>query len=225
MAELLGLNAPLVCNSGALVKEPATGQTLWRADFSLELLRSILAVFHERGEDSVSFVDRTGGDWDFVVSKESTGREHFDEYVRLNRHHVRIDPAWTSHSDPHFHVCAIGDRSTMTEFETLLLERLGGAIRTFVQKSPAYAGTMCEILRADASKWTAVLHVAESWGVDPSEICAIGDDMNDLPMIAGAGLGVAMAHAPESVLAVADHVTLGNDEDGVAVFIETVLLA
>ena len=225
IGELLGMNSPLVCNSGALVKEPSTGLTLWRADFSPALLASILSVFHERGEDSVAFVDRIEGDWDFVISKESTGRESFDEYVRLNRPHARIDPAWTSHSDPYFHVCAVGDRVAMQQFEALLLNRLGGAIRTFVQKSPAYSGTMCEVLRTDASKWSAVLHVAELWGVDPSEICAIGDDMNDLPMIAGAGLGVAMANAPARIREAADHVTLGNDEDGVAVFIESVLLA
>ena len=97
-----------------------------------------------------------------------------------------------------------------------MLERLNGRVRTFVQKSPKYAGTMCEVIRHDAGKWTAILHLAELWGIDPAEICAVGDDMNDLPMIAGAGLGVAMGHAPASVLAVADHVTGDHDEDGVS---------
>ena len=79
---------------------------------------------------------------------------------------------------------------------------------------------MCEVLRGDAGKWTAVLHLADLWGIAADEVCAIGDDMNDLPMIRGAGLGVAMAHAAEVVRAAADHVTLGNDEDGVAVLID-----
>jgi hydroxymethylpyrimidine pyrophosphatase-like HAD family hydrolase len=53
----------------------------------------------------------------------------------------------------------------------------------------------------------------------------VGDDVNDLPMITGAGLGVAMGHAPESVRAAAAHVTGDHDEDGVAMFVHDVLLA
>src|SRR4029079_10193707 len=107
----------------------------------------------------------------------------------------------------HFHVCAIGDRAAMSRFESILLEALPGQIRTFVQKSPRYSGTMCEVLPIEASKWSAVLHLAEIWGIDPSAICAVGDDMNDVPMIQGAGFGVATGHAPEAVRAIADHVT------------------
>ena len=84
---------------------------------------------------------------------------------------------------------------------------------------------MCEVLRHDAGKWTAILHLAGLWGITPQEICAVGDDMNDLPMIAGAGLGVAMGHAPESVRAVADLVTGDHDQDGVSMLVHDVLLA
>ena len=113
----------------------------------------------------------------------------------------------------------------MLAFEGAVHATLPGRFRTFVQKSPRYSGTMCELLRHDASKWAAVLHLAEMWGVDPSEICAVGDDMNDLPMIAGAGLGVAMGHAPPAVLAAADLVTGDHDRDGVAMLVDDVLLA
>jgi hypothetical protein len=81
------------------------------------------------------------------------------------------------------------------------------------------------VIRHDAGKWAAILHLAELWGVGPAEICAVGDDMNDLPMIAGAGLGVAMGHAPASVLAAADHVTGDHDQDGVSMLVHNVLLA
>jgi hydroxymethylpyrimidine pyrophosphatase-like HAD family hydrolase len=83
---------------------------------------------------------------------------------------------------------------------------------------------MCEIVRADASKWTAVLNLAELWGVEPDEICAVGDDANDIPMIRNAGLGVAMGHAHPDVQSVADHVTGGHDEDGVAMLVNEILL-
>ena len=74
---------------------------------------------------------------------------------------------------------------------------------------------MCEVLRRDASKWTAVLHLAELWGVEPSAICAVGDDVNDLPMIQGAGLGIAMGNAAPEVKAVADRIAPSNNDDGI----------
>jgi len=45
---------------------------------------------------------------------------------------------------------------------------------------------------------------------------AIGDSENDIDMLQLAGIGVAMGNAMPSVLAMADEVTLSNEEDGVA---------
>src|SRR5580704_13939030 len=50
VAEQLGLDAPLVCNSGAIVKDPVAHRTLWRADFDDELLADVLNVFQAHGE-------------------------------------------------------------------------------------------------------------------------------------------------------------------------------
>jgi hydroxymethylpyrimidine pyrophosphatase-like HAD family hydrolase len=43
---------------------------------------------------------------------------------------------------------------------------------------------------------------------------------NDLPMLAWAGRGVAVANAHAEVLAAADEVTASNDDDGVAQVLE-----
>jgi hydroxymethylpyrimidine pyrophosphatase-like HAD family hydrolase len=216
-----------VCNSGALVKEPFGHRTLWRAAFEPELAREILRLFRRQGEPAVSFTDRSPEEADFLIAAHSTGRELFDEYVALNSGHAEVNSQWMQclGPEPHFHLCAIGTRPAMLEFEQIVLEAFPSLVRTFVQKSPRYSGTMCEVLHPDASKWSAVLHLAEMWGIAPAEICAIGDDMNDVPMLIGAGLGVAMGHAPAAVLDVADHVTGDHASDGVATFINEVLLS
>ena len=223
----LGLDAPVVCNSGAIVKDPATHATLWRAEFDPALLAEVLAVFREHDQPAVSFTDRHPEDYDFIVARDPTGRPLFDDYLAQNRGHGDVVPDWADGDGTgvHFHLCAIGARPEMLEFEAQVVARLGARVRTFVQKSPRYVGTMCEVLHCEASKWSAILHLAAQWGVAPSEICAVGDDMNDVPMIAGAGLGVAMGHAPPAVVAAADHVTGDHDADGVARFVDDVLLA
>ena len=177
---------------------------------------------------AVSFTDRPPDGADFLVDRDPTGRPLVDDYLGQNRPHADIDPTWADNperSGPHYHICIIGDRLAMLDARDVVESRFGGRVTTFVQRSPRYLGTMCEVIRSDASKWTALLHLARLWGVEPGEIVAVGDDMNDVPMIAGAGLGVAMGHAPAEVLAVADHVTLDEDNDGLARLIEDVLLA
>lgn len=226
VAHLLGLDAPLVCNSGAIVKDPADGRTLWRADLDPPTLAGVLALLDDRGEPAVSMLDGPPDGPDFAVAAYPTGRPLFDDYVAANRDHAAIDPDWSRRPDgPHFHLFAVGDRPVMFDLEAALLDRLPGRVRTFVQRVPRYRGTMCEILHAEAGKWSAVLHLAERWGIRPDQIVAVGDDANDLPMIQGAGLGVAMGHAPETIRAAADRVTAPHDQDGLARFLDELLPA
>jgi len=73
-----------------------------------------------------------------------------------------------------------------------------------------------EFLAPGVSKGVALQRLAGLLGVEMSRVLAIGDSYNDLPLLAAAGLGVAMANAPAEVQAVAGAVTLDNDHDGVA---------
>jgi HAD superfamily hydrolase (TIGR01484 family) len=222
----LGLDAPLVCNSGAIVKDPADGRTLWRADLPPATLGALLDAFAHHDEPAVSFLDGDLTGPDFRVAAYPTGRPLFDDYVGQNREHAAVDADWARHGGgPHFHLCAIGPVATMREVEATVHARLAGQVRTFVQRVPRYLGTMCEVLHAEASKWSAVLHVAEAWGVKPEEIVAVGDDRNDVPMLRGAGLGVAMPHAPEEVLAAADLIADPHDADGLARLVDELLRA
>jgi 5-amino-6-(5-phospho-D-ribitylamino)uracil phosphatase len=238
IALALGLDAPLVCNSGAIIKDPKDHRTLWRGDFDPSLAALVLELFRSQEQPAVVFTDRGPNEADFIVAAHPTGQEFFDDYVNQNLEHAEINSTWersTSRSrdlgldnrsaEPFFHVCAIGRRSQMLGFQQAALDRIAGRVQTFVQRSPRYLGTMCEILRHDASKWAAILHVARLWGVEPGAICAVGDDANDIPMIRNAGLGVAMGHAHPDVLLAADLVTGGHDEDGVAMLVDEVLLA
>src|SRR5690242_16617880 len=50
VAHELGLDAPVVCNSGALVKDHRNHRTLWRADFDRALLADLLAFFRAHDE-------------------------------------------------------------------------------------------------------------------------------------------------------------------------------
>lgn len=74
-----------------------------------------------------------------------------------------------------------------------------------------------ELNSANAHKGLALKRFAEHLGLGLENCIAFGDGANDVSMVRMAGVGVAMSNACPEVLAVADLVTLSNDEDGVAV--------
>lgn len=86
------------------------------------------------------------------------------------------------------------------------------------------AGTLAQISNRDISKSDAIRRVVETLGGTLSGVIAFGDDTNDVEMIRDAGIGIAMANAVDPVKSVADHITSSNDEDGVALVIENLLL-
>ncbi|MFF2455918.1 Cof-type HAD-IIB family hydrolase [Peribacillus simplex] len=79
-----------------------------------------------------------------------------------------------------------------------------------------YPGHKMTIVPKGVSKWSGVLYLADHLEVRRTEIVSIGDGLDDMEMIAGSGLGVAMGNADEEVRKVAKWVTRSNDQDGVA---------
>ncbi|MEC0273720.1 MULTISPECIES: Cof-type HAD-IIB family hydrolase [Peribacillus] len=79
-----------------------------------------------------------------------------------------------------------------------------------------HPGHKLTIVPKGVSKWSGVLYLADHLAVKRTEIVSIGDGLDDMEMIAGSGLGVAMGNADEEVRKVAKWVTRSNDQDGVA---------
>lgn len=80
-----------------------------------------------------------------------------------------------------------------------------------------------EIFDPTVTKWTGIQHVAGLLGISEEETITVGDDMNDLPMLGAAGLGVAMGNANDRVKATAKRTIGHNGEDGLAAFLEEML--
>lgn len=77
-----------------------------------------------------------------------------------------------------------------------------------------------EISLAEVDKWNAIKFLQEKLGIKIEETIAIGDNMNDKKMIEEAGLGIVMKGSNPIVSEVANYVTEGNNEDGVAKALE-----
>lgn len=65
-------------------------------------------------------------------------------------------------------------------------------------------------------KGSALTAAMAKIGIRPEECIAFGDAENDISMLKYAGIGVAMGNASDAVKAIADEITLSNEEDGIA---------
>jgi Cof subfamily protein (haloacid dehalogenase superfamily) len=74
-----------------------------------------------------------------------------------------------------------------------------------------------EFLNREADKGVGLEALAKAYGVDREDVIAFGDAGNDAPMLAWAGMGVAVANATTEARASADYLSpYSNDESAVA---------
>lgn len=88
------------------------------------------------------------------------------------------------------------------------------------QRSWATPFHVIEIVKKGLNKASGIQQVAKELQIPRDRIIAFGDEDNDLEMIDYAGIGVAMGNAISPLKTLANEITLSNEEDGIAVFLE-----
>ena len=83
--------------------------------------------------------------------------------------------------------------------------------------------SIIDVLNPNCSKGQAVARWAKHRGIPREQVMAIGDNYNDIEMLAFAGQPFIMGNASSDLKARGWRVTLSNDESGVAAALETVL--
>jgi Cof subfamily protein (haloacid dehalogenase superfamily) len=220
----LGIDVPLITASGALIKDPKRHRTLFQAVFDRQLLGEILRIIAREGFDPLLCTDSFSAGFDFYCAKTTGANPELQEYLDLNPNDGRIWPNLVSDPPPGvFLVFTMGAKQQMIELDGVLQRKLPGRFSSHVLRSPRYRGFLVEIAAAGVSKWSGVKRVAEMWAIDESSICAVGDDVNDIAMIRGAGLGVAMGNALPEVKAAADLIAPTHDEDGLVRVVQWLL--
>ena len=99
-------------------------------------------------------------------------------------------------------------------------KRLAGTLDAF--RSEPY---FLEVVPCGVNKANTLGALLEHLGVTREEVLAVGDGVCDVTMLQLAGMGVAMGHSQDSVKVCADYVTASNEEDGVALAVEKLILA
>jgi Cof subfamily protein (haloacid dehalogenase superfamily) len=215
-------HATAVFVSGAMVMDTRHEVTLHRTMMAPDLAREVCAVLEELGHSALALQDthKTGG-IDYLATAGKAPNEAERLWREVTQTVVQEVPSLATW--PHDHTIRIGivaPPQEVAEALRQLTDRFGERIVSHSIRVPAYGVDVMEVFDPAVNKWQGILHVARMHGVAEHEIVAIGDDVNDLPMIRQAGLGVAMGNARDEVKAVAQRVIGRNDEDGLATFLE-----
>lgn len=81
-----------------------------------------------------------------------------------------------------------------------------------------------EIVKLGLNKAVGLQKICQAYHISQEQVIAFGDEDNDLEMLSYAGTGVAMGNAIASLKEISDQITLTNEEEGIAHFLETQVL-
>lgn len=205
--------------NGAVLYDVTEGRLVSAHMLPVELMRDIGAAIRKE-YPSVEFAVEYGD-----------GFAAEPDYV----HDWEINPPYDRRGEPTAEP-RVGDLLEITSEPAvkLLAKHHGAAADAFLAAAVEIVGDRATITHSSSqglleisvfgvTKATGLAELAESRGVAPHEILAIGDMPNDIPMLEWAGRSYAVANAHPAVIEVADEVIGANDDDAVAEVIEELL--
>jgi Cof subfamily protein (haloacid dehalogenase superfamily) len=77
------------------------------------------------------------------------------------------------------------------------------------------------IMNKKATKWNGITEVIKYYGVNQEDTISFGDDDVDIEMIEKCGIGIAVENGNERIKSKAKFICAGNNEDGIAKWLET----
>lgn len=141
----------------------------------------------------------------------------------------RIGRDGPMHEIPSVRAVASGTAGEIAKLSALLANELAGLamFHAFPLSTHVPEGSepphVLEVFPHEADKWSALKRLADRLEIPHDRIAAIGDQANDLQMLEGAALGVAMGEAPDFVKRKADRVAETCANHGVALTIDRIL--
>ena len=206
---------------GAMVVDTGNRVTLHRTMMQPALAAEVCRMLEAAGQPALALEDLGEAGVEYVISQHAPLNAATRAWMEVTRAKLRKLPSLADYAHERtirLGICAEPD--VVRRVKEDLEKTFGSRLLCQNLLVPTYGVEVLEIFDPAVNKWEGVLHVARRHGIEPREIVAIGDDVNDLPMIVNAGLGVAMGNARPEVQAAAARVIGTNREDGLAIFLD-----
>ncbi len=205
-ADELGLSVPLICYQGAMVRHSITEETIYHQPIPYELAREFLTFTQKRGYYTQVYVD----DHMYVPSLTEEAL-YYSGLARVPAQPVGDLMQFIDRPEraPTKLVIVTAEERTLA-----VLQEMQAAFsdRLYVTRShPRFT----EGVNPACSKGAALAALALALDIPREKVIAIGDNLNDLPMLEWAGLGIGVANAGQAVKETAGYVTHGAISAGV----------
>jgi len=231
IARSIPINAPIIVNDGALIKDVFTNKTIFEKPLPLEMAQEILELttyfpsfkVQVFMKETKIYVGINNQIMQFSRLLNFCRKHPIKSSINFLRDFIFIPVQNVSNiaeakrmlkQDP-CKIVVYGDDGELKTFKSELIKRYEE--RVFLTSA---IPRCVDVLNGEISKAKGLVVLADLLGIKHEEIIAVGDNFNDMEMLKFAGLGVAMGNAPDLVKRVADIVTASNDQDGVAKLIE-----
>lgn len=212
VARQLALNVPLITYQGALIKNLLDETVLYERYVPKSITQYIFDYAQKHDLHIQAYYD------DQLVVPEAN--ELVYDYVAQSAIPYHVEPDFQSIvTQPMSKLLFIDEPQVLDDIAKELTSNIGDQVH-LTKSKPHYL----EVLHLEATKGHAIAFLAKHYGLDLSQVIAIGDSWNDLQMIEAAGLGVAMGNAVEPLKEIADYITTSNNDNGVQHVIERFIL-
>jgi Cof subfamily protein (haloacid dehalogenase superfamily) len=223
IAQQLGFDLWLISSNGAITRS-LTGETFHRDLLPVETCRKLCVEMREfRGNTVLTFDLETKG----AVVLEHMGElaESIQRWLEKNQQFIDfVIPLEKSLTTDPVQAMFCGKIGRMDRARAVLsanpLERDITVLRT---EYPVRDLAIVDVLNQGCSKGHALERWANYRGIPREQVMAIGDNYNDIEMLAFAGMPFIMGNASEELRGKGWAVTLANDQNGVAAALEQVL--
>jgi Cof subfamily protein (haloacid dehalogenase superfamily) len=223
IAQQLGFDLWLISSNGAVTRS-LQGEAFHRDLVPAATCLEVCAAMQEfRGNMVVTFDKESKGALVLERMDELTSsiRHWLEKNMQYIEFVVPIERALTS--DP-VQAMFCGTISRMqAAVRTLESKQVKDHITVVRTEYPVRDLCIVDVLNRDCSKGHALKRWAHYRGIPREQVMAIGDNFNDLEMLAFAGAPFIMGNACEELKARGWPVTSCNDENGVAAAVEQVL--
>jgi Cof subfamily protein (haloacid dehalogenase superfamily) len=221
IAELLGFDLWLISSNGAITRSLG-GETFHRDLLPESTCRELVSVMQEfRGQTILTF-DGTGHGT-LVLERldelEGSIKRWLEKNMKYIRFVVPIEDALTA--DP-VQAMFCGPVENMQRV-LQVLEKCGLPITVLRTEYPGRDLSIVDVLNAGCSKGHALERWAKYRGITHDQVMAVGDNYNDIEMLAFAGHPFIMGNATEELRARGWKLTRSNAESGVSAAIEHAL--
>ena len=199
----LGINVPLICYNGALVRDAIGSETLLYKPLPLDLQDAIIKCGEEHGWYLQLYQNDT------VCAAEIVWETLADPDAKTlpPRALGKLSEAELAPSPKMMSMCPPEEVEMRTE-----AFRLATGDRLYIASSTP---TLVEMMQKGVCKSEALKLLSAHYNIPREQVVVCGDSGNDADMVAWAGLGCAMANGTDKLKAIADYVCQNSNSYGV----------